>query len=210
MTLVVARVSGHRVAVVSDTRLTKHDVRLPIHEGVVKSYILPGGICASFSNSPELAVANFKKFAFDYPQGANFADTISFFEKASAESGNDYLIAFSRQAKLAKIVDGRRMPGMAKTQWIGDKVAYERFREFETKARKGVEAGRAVNAVLFETPPQYIGTKIELRHPTAQPLDLWIYENDQPVVKIKPVDPAFNSNSPVTGIRFHQHLNKEE
>ena len=149
MTLVVARVSGRRVAVVSDTQLTEHDVQLPIHESVLKSYILPGGICASFSNSPELAAANFKEFALDYPEGANFADTISFFEKASAKSGNDYLIAFSRQAKLVKIVDGRRVPGTAKTQWIGDKAAYERFREFQAKERKGVESGRAMNAVLF-------------------------------------------------------------
>lgn len=149
MTLVVARVSGRRVAVVSDTQLTEHDVRLPIHKGVVKTYMLPGGICVSFSNSPELAVTDFQKFATAYPEGANFGNTISFFEKASAKSGNDYLIAFARQVKLAKIVDGQRIPGAAKTQWIGDKAAYEQFREYEAKARKGFEAGRAVNAVLF-------------------------------------------------------------
>ena len=96
MTLVVARVSGHRVAVVSDTQLTEHDERLPIHKGVVKTYMLPGGICVSFSNSPELAVTDFQEFATAYPEGADFANTISFFEKASAKSGNDYLIAFAR------------------------------------------------------------------------------------------------------------------
>jgi hypothetical protein len=149
MTLVVARTSGHRVAVMSDTQLTEHDVRLPIHKGVVKTYILPGGICVSFSNSPELAVTDFQKFATAYPQGADFASTSSFFEEASAKSGNDYLIAFARQAKLATIVDGQRMPSAAKTQWIGDRAAYERFREYEAKARKGFEAGRAMNAVLF-------------------------------------------------------------
>ena len=62
MTLVVARVSGRRVAVVSDTQLTEHAVRLPIHKGVVKTYMLPGGICASFSNSPELALTDFQRF----------------------------------------------------------------------------------------------------------------------------------------------------
>ena len=149
MTLVVARVSGRRLAVVSDTQLTEYEVRLPIHKGVVKTYILPGGICVSYSNSPELAVADFQKFATGYPKGAAFADTISFFEKASAKSGNDYLIAFARHAKLAKIVEGQRIPSAARTQWIGDKAAHERFREYEAKARKGFEAGRAVNAVLF-------------------------------------------------------------
>ena len=149
MTLVVARVSGHRVAVVSDTQVTEHDVRLRIDEGIVKTYMLPGGICVSFSNSPELAESDFQNFATAYSEGANFANTTSFFEKASAKSGNDYLIAFARQAKLVKIIDGQRMPSAAKTQWIGDKAAYERFREYEAKARKGFEAGRAVNAVLF-------------------------------------------------------------
>lgn len=149
MTLVVARVSGRRIAVVSDTQITKHDERLPIHESVLKTYMLPGGICVSFSNSPELATSDFKDFVAAYPEGAGFSDTIAFFEQASAKSGNDYLIAFARLAKLAKIVDGRRMPSAAKTQWIGDKAAYERFREYQAKARKGYEAGRAVYAVMF-------------------------------------------------------------
>lgn len=149
VTLVVARIAGDRVAVVSDTQITEHDVRLPIHKGIVKTYILPGGICVSFSNSPELAVTDFQEFVKTYPRGANFASTISFFERASANSGNDYLIAFARLAKLAKIVDGRRVPATARTQWIGDRTAYERFREYESKARKGWQAGRAVNAAFF-------------------------------------------------------------
>lgn len=172
MTLVVARVSGRRVAVVSDTQLTEHGIRLRIHEGIVKTYMLPGGICVSFSNSPELAVSDFQKFATAYPEGADFADTISFFEKTSAKSGNEYLIAFARLAKLAKIVDGQRMSSAAKTQWIGDKAAYERFREYEAKVRKGFEAGRAVNAVLFadeiEKSPAS-GLYSTMRHVIADP-----------------------------------------
>lgn len=108
----------------------------------------------------------------NYPDGANFANAISFFEKASATSGNDYLIAFARQAKLAKIVDGQRMASAAKTQWIGDKTAYERFREYEAKVRKGSEAGRAVNAVLFadeikESPASELYST--MRHVIADP-----------------------------------------
>lgn len=60
----------------------------------------------------------------------------------------------------------------------------------------------------FEVPPQYIGSKIEIRHPMGQPLSLWIYENDKPVSKIQMVDPVFNSSSAVGGIRFS--LNKDE
>jgi len=92
---------------------------------------------------------DFQKFALAYPNGTNFTNTISFFEKASHKSGNDYLIAFARLAKLAKIADGKRIYSASKTQWIGDNAAYVRFREYEEKVRKGFEAGRAINAVLF-------------------------------------------------------------
>jgi putative transposase len=64
------------------------------------------------------------------------------------------------------------------------------------------DATISVDSVLFEVPPKYIGTKIELRHPTGQPFDLWIYENNQPQVKVHKVDPARNSQSPFSGIRF--------
>jgi len=124
-------------------------MRLPVQDGVAKACMLPGGICASFSNSPELAARDFREFATQFPEGAGFAPTKTFFEKASANSGNDYLIAFARQPKLLKIADGRSIPSLANTQWIGDQIAYERFREYEKKERKGYEAGRAVNAVLF-------------------------------------------------------------
>jgi putative transposase len=82
------------------------------------------------------------------------------------------------------------------------------FQTYQRRVKN--DATVSVNAVLFETPSKYIGAKVELRHPTAQPLDLWIYENEQPVVKINPVDPALNSNSPVKGIRFSNNFNKEE
>jgi len=68
---------------------------------------------------------------------------------------------------------------------------------------------QAVNAVLFEVPAKYIGAKVELRHPTGQPFDLWLYENDKPVAKIQKVDPVLNSNSPLKGIRFHDPNQKE-
>ena len=149
MTLAVARVRGSRVSVVSDTQLTEHGVRLPRHKGIIKTYMLPGDICVSFSNSPELAEKDFQDFVTAYPRGADYASTTSFFERKSAKSGNEYLIAFARQAKLVKIVDGRKLPSAASTQWIGDKAAYELFCEYEAKECKSPVAGRAVNAVLF-------------------------------------------------------------
>lgn len=148
LTLVVGRVAGKRVAVVSDTQLTEHDMHLPITEGVVKSMMLPG-ICVSFSNSPELAARDIDEFARIHPPGTGFADTVAYFERASADSGNEYLIAFAKHAKIVKISNGRRVRSEAKTQWIGDESAYARFREYEARVRKFPEAGRAINAAMF-------------------------------------------------------------
>ena len=72
------------------------------------------------------------------------------------------------------------------------------------------DATISVTAVLFEVPAKYIGTNIELRHPTGQPFELWIYEQDQPVIKIYPVDPIFNSNLPTNGIKFATHNQQED
>ena len=72
------------------------------------------------------------------------------------------------------------------------------------------DATISVNSVLFEVPAKYIGAKIELRHPTGQPLDLWIYEHDQPVVKIQKVDPIRNSNLPIKGIKFATNNQPED
>jgi hypothetical protein len=60
MTLVVGRIVGPRVAIVADTMLTEHDKPLPFQSGVVKSCVLPGDLCVSFSNSPCTAERAFK------------------------------------------------------------------------------------------------------------------------------------------------------
>lgn len=149
MTLVVARVFGERIAIVSDTLLSQNGLPIRNNWGVIKSCMLPGNICVSFANSPELAARDFKEFSKKFPSGIGFSQTVSFFENSSIKTGNEYLLAFSQVPKLVKITDGKRADGTAKTMWIGDQDAYERFREYEAKQRKGVESGRAVNAALF-------------------------------------------------------------
>ena len=71
------------------------------------------------------------------------------------------------------------------------------------------DATISFNGLCFEVPPKYIGSKIEIRHPTGKPLDLWIYENDKPVVKIQKLDPVFNSKNQTAGIRFNQKKEEE-
>lgn len=63
MTLVVGRVAGPRVSIVSDTLLTgPGDQPLPFQNGVIKSCLLPGDLSVSFSNSPVSAGRAFKEF----------------------------------------------------------------------------------------------------------------------------------------------------
>ncbi len=81
------------------------------------------------------------------------------------------------------------------------------YQTYQRKVKN--DATVSVNAVLFEVPAKYIGAKVELRNPTGQPFDLWIYENNQPVAKIQQVDPVLNSNLPLKGIRFDNSNQKE-
>lgn len=110
--------------------------------------MLPGGICVSFANSPELALRDCWAFYREHPNGADFGEAVKFFEASSKSTSNEYLLAFAEHPKIIKIADGKRQPSVSKTLWIGDKAAFEAFREFEFK-KKGYEAGRAINAVLF-------------------------------------------------------------
>ena len=149
MTLAVARIQKGRIAVVSDTLLIEHEKQLPHQAGVLKTCLLPGDLCVSFANSPELAEAAFTHFRSEYPHGASFANVTKFFEKSSAETGNDYILAFFSTPKLVKVINGKRIPSVAKTVWIGDKFAYERFREYECHARPFPQHGRTINGAFF-------------------------------------------------------------
>jgi hypothetical protein len=149
MTLAVARIVGNRIAVVADTLVTEHDMPLPLSKSVIKSCLLPGDLCVTFCNSPESAARDFARFSKSYPQGASFAEAVSFFEHSSVATGNDYLLAFSRSPRITKIANGRRVETAAKTLWIGDAHAFRRFRAVEQKDASRATAGRAVNVVMF-------------------------------------------------------------
>jgi hypothetical protein len=149
VTLVVGRCEKGRIAIAGDTMLSEHNSPLSLTKGVVKSCCLPGYLCVSFSGSPELAEKAFAIFANSYPQGTNFETTVSFFESSSSSTNNDYLVAFGKNPKLVTIREGRRVSSISKTHWIGDKDAFEKFREYEHQARLRYEHQRAVNAAIF-------------------------------------------------------------
>lgn len=81
-----------------------------------------------------------------------------------------------------------------------DRVFYRTYRR-----KVNNDATISINSCLFEVPARYIGSYIEARHPLSQPLDLWIFENEQPVCRLTKVDVHLNSNLPASGIKFSQN-----
>jgi len=66
----------------------------------------------------------------------------------------------------------------------------------------------SVNSVLYECPTKYIGKKIQIRHPSDKPKELFIYEDEKPRHKLKKVDVYENANTPTFGIKFNQEESK--
>jgi putative transposase len=81
------------------------------------------------------------------------------------------------------------------------------FHTFHRKVKN--DSTISVNGELYEVPPEYIGSNIELRAPADDDIELWIYENDKPVIKIQKVDPVANSSARAGGIKFNS-LHEEE
>jgi hypothetical protein len=148
MTLVVARISNGLLSIAADTLLSKQGMPLPLQDWILKSICLPGPICVSFSGSPELASKSFSEFSKLHPSGASRGETIAFFEKSSASTNNDYIIAFAMRPELVSIKNGKRTAGLSKTHWIGDKEAYECFRHYE-HGKLHYEHGRALPTMFF-------------------------------------------------------------
>jgi hypothetical protein len=53
-----------------------------------------------------------------------------------------------------------------------------------------------VGGVFYEVPPDYIGSRVDLRFPVGRPHELILYRDDRPVGPVRPVDPVDNA-------RFH-------
>jgi len=52
----------------------------------------------------------------------------------------------------------------------------------------------SVNSDIYETPTKYIGRYIEIRYATDIPEDLFIFENDKSVYKLKKINPVENAD----------------
>lgn len=62
----------------------------------------------------------------------------------------------------------------------------------------------SVNGTLYETPPKFIGKKIQIRYPLDKPQQMHLWEDNKPVCLLKKVNPIENANPPAWEIKFHK------
>lgn len=58
------------------------------------------------------------------------------------------------------------------------------------------DATVSIRRRLWEVPPVYIGRRIEIRHPEDHPTELFLFEEDDPIVRLVRVDAAQNASTP--------------
>lgn len=61
----------------------------------------------------------------------------------------------------------------------------------------------SIGGVLYECPPECIGKKREIRHPSDKPEDLTLYVQDTPLYKLRRLPIHENATAPHLGIRFN-------
>jgi len=61
----------------------------------------------------------------------------------------------------------------------------------------------SIGGALYECPTEFIGKKIEIRHPSDKPHDLHIYVQDKPVCKLRKLNIHENAKPPHLGIKFN-------
>jgi transposase InsO family protein len=74
------------------------------------------------------------------------------------------------------------------------------YQSYERKVKK--DCTIQFDGVLWQVPPCHVGNKIEIRHPTASPQELYLFENGKPIVRLARCNPAENASSPASSIRF--------
>ena len=93
------------------------------------------------------------------------------------------------------------------------RVAEEELdRAFQVTIKRTVknDATVSVNSKSYECPHRFIGKTVEIRYPSDKPQQLMIYQDDKPVVQLKPVQLHQNANVPAWAIRFNKEDKEKE
>ncbi len=72
------------------------------------------------------------------------------------------------------------------------------------------DATVSVNAILYETPTKYIGAIVELRYPGSDGTNLYIYEDDKPVIKLNKVNVHENANAPHVSTSYSELMKENK
>lgn len=81
------------------------------------------------------------------------------------------------------------------------------------KRRVKNDSTLSINGIIYEAAPQFIGNNVEIRYSSSTPDNLFIYENNKPVSKLKKLDVHENFNSPHVSFSFSnllQNLERKE
>lgn len=137
MTLAICRRIGDQIFLIADTRISEHGVNLSPAEGTVKTTFLSSQVAIAFANSPELAARAIGSFENEFRGKFSMKEATEFFCLSSKETQNDYLMMHSATLAVVKISNGKSYKTSGQQSWIGDYTAFERFREYQAKVRKG-------------------------------------------------------------------------
>ena len=67
------------------------------------------------------------------------------------------------------------------------------FRTLSRKVRRDCTV--SINGCVWETPPEWMGQTVEIRHPSDRPSELYIFADDKPACRLRKVDLVSNARN---------------
>lgn len=78
------------------------------------------------------------------------------------------------------------------------------------KRKVKLDATVSVDGKLYEAPGKYIGIQVELRYPSSSPEEIYIFEQDKPVHRLKALNLQQNANQPFVSLSYSNLFKGEE
>jgi hypothetical protein len=132
MSLVVARVHGKQIYIVSDTKLTDaYGKKIYPTQGIIKSIILNQNVCLCFAGIAEYADSALKAYRQLRIGADAFNQTIQHFSDwhSRVRGETEFILAFGEpHYKIVEIKDGQFVE--TRSSWIGDDKAFTKFQGY--------------------------------------------------------------------------------
>lgn len=124
MTLVVGRKAKGELLLVADTQINDPKVGSVLAEQRLKIAFLNPGTAIAYAGEPDVAEHDVLQF-LARRQSAGFTDTLRYFEKASSNSINAYLLGFAGPRRLFRIENGKSIERL--NAWAGAEGSFEAY-----------------------------------------------------------------------------------